>query len=334
MARLTRIKFDDPHEGYYHIISRTVLKSFLLGEIEKEIFFRIMKKLSRVYFVRVPTFSIMSNHFHLIVQMIPSDEISEKELKKRFEIYYNEGVSKKYQRSFDISKATRLRERFADISCFVQDLKQRFSRWYNKQNNGNGHIWSDRFKSVLLEEGRALLACMIYVDLNSVRAGIVDKPEDYRYSGLYQMLSGGRSGKWLDKEILISTILWEMGVENNKKEQISYKSILKYYQLLVYKSGMIEKEGKAHILDKNAELVLKNELNTTLFLHKIRYFTDGVMLGSQAFCNAKYHKFRNYFKTKKERTGNLIFSSKKPSKDEKRDNLLKLYSIRNFSSGG
>ena len=159
MPRIARLKFHDPEEGYYHIISRIVLKSFLLEEGEKEYFLSLLKKLSQVYFVKVQGFTIMSNHVHLICQMIPGDVINDDELKKRFEKYYNEGKPLKKRRVFFKHDYEDYRKRWGDVSKFVQDLKQRFSRWYNKKHNGHGHVWSERFKNVLLNGDRALLAC-------------------------------------------------------------------------------------------------------------------------------------------------------------------------------
>ena len=63
MARLSRLKYSNPEEGYYHVISRTVLQHYLLGETEKEFFQKLLKKLSQVYFVRVATFAVLSNHY-------------------------------------------------------------------------------------------------------------------------------------------------------------------------------------------------------------------------------------------------------------------------------
>jgi len=51
-------------------------------------------------------------------------------------------------------------------------------------NNRSGYLWGDRFKSVLIEKGEGLLNCLAYIDLNPVRAGIVKRPEDYRWSGI------------------------------------------------------------------------------------------------------------------------------------------------------
>ncbi len=61
MARLSRIKFSDPEEGYYHVISRTVQQEFILHEKGKEYFMKLLKKLSQVYFVRVAAFALLSN---------------------------------------------------------------------------------------------------------------------------------------------------------------------------------------------------------------------------------------------------------------------------------
>ncbi|MBN2381736.1 transposase, partial [bacterium] len=172
MARQSRLKYEDPRSGYYHIVTRTVLKSFLLDEIAKEEFLSILRKLSQVYFVKVVSFAIMSNHVHLIVRMLPQEEISDAELRQRHDRYYNEGKTLS-RRRFDPNRSEYFRARFGDLSKFMQDLKQRFSRWYNKRMNNHGHIWGERFTSVLLEAGRALTACMIYVELNSLRAGLV-----------------------------------------------------------------------------------------------------------------------------------------------------------------
>lgn len=317
MPRMARMKYSDPKEGHYHIISRTVLKAFLLKKREKEYFLKLLKKMARVYFVKIETFSVMSNHFHLIIQMIPEDDITDFELRKRFEIYYNEGVPKKWQRVYYKSLAPRLRRRWSDVSIFVQDLKQRFSRWYNKLNDGHGHIWSERFKSILLESNQALLACMAYVELNSVRAGIVKKPEEYRYSGLAHMVTGGRASNWLDNKALRQVLSEEIeGKETDKK-------ILQYYLTFVYSSGMIERDGKARISGKEAEFWVKEkfkDFNIFSFQRRVRFFSEGIILGSKSFCDNKFHEFRSYFQGKKERSGKPVLST----------SSLKLYSIKSF----
>ncbi|MEN8681305.1 MAG: chemotaxis protein CheW, partial [Akkermansiaceae bacterium] len=67
----------------------------------------------------------------------------------------------------------RFKDRFCDVSLFTKELKERFSRWFNKQNGRRGTLWMDRFQSVFVEGEAALATMAAYIDLNPVRAGIV-----------------------------------------------------------------------------------------------------------------------------------------------------------------
>ncbi len=92
----------------------------------------------------------------------------------------------------------RLRRRLGSLSRFVQELKQTSSRWYNKRYNRKGTLWSERFKGIIVERGESQLVCSTYIDLNSVRAGIVQRPEDYRWSSMaLRMGNPGRAKKLL-----------------------------------------------------------------------------------------------------------------------------------------
>ena len=83
-----------------------------------------------------------------------------------------------------------------DLSTFVKELKQRFSRWYNKQTGRKGTLWEERFKSVLIEDSDyALSTITAYIDLNAVRAGMVDDPKDYRFCGYGEAVAGGKAAR-------------------------------------------------------------------------------------------------------------------------------------------
>ena len=77
-----------------------------------------------------------------------------------------------------------IRQKLASLSEFVREIKVYFDRFYNKRHGRRGYFWGDRFKSVIVERGETLVNCLAYIDLNPVRAGIVDKPEDYRWNSL------------------------------------------------------------------------------------------------------------------------------------------------------
>jgi len=341
MARMVRLKYHDPRDGYYHLISRTVLKSFLLDDEAREIFLGILRKLARVYFVKVVTFSLMNNHFHLIVRMLPSEEISDVELEKRFNIYYNEGKQRRNWRPYYVREAGRYRRRYADLSVFVQDLKQRFSRWYNKKMSNEGHVWSDRFKSVMLEDGRALLACMVYVELNSVRAGIVKRPEDFRYCGLSHLVAGGRAAAWLDHETLTrilrpSILVSLVGIEariSDVKDVLQYRgnqtseNDLKRYLSTVYREGMIEVDGKAQIPNDMGEQAQESnfaDIGIFSLRRRMRHFSAGVFVGGKEFCLQRFIEFRQYFQTQKDRQAHRIASQKQT----KSNCIFDLFSMR------
>jgi len=340
MARMARLKYRDPRDGYYHIISRTVLKTFLLDDEAREVFLGILRMLSRVYFVKVVTFSLMSNQFHLIMRMLPSEEIDESELEGRFNIYYNEGKQKRNWRPWHASDALRYRHRFADLSRFVQDLKQRFSRWHNRKRDNQGHVWSERFRSVMLEDGRALLACMVYVELNSIRAGLVERPEEFRYCGLSHLVTGGRASAWLDHgtltRIMNSSLLADIGMTSSdtdkpekEKTYKSNKSDIKQYLELVYREGLIEQASNGHIRsDKGQQTQDTNSFDAGVvsFLQHWQHFSSGVFVGSKEFCTACFNEFREYFQTGVDRQGQRIA----PRKMVTQGSLHDLFALRRF----
>ncbi len=70
----------------------------------------------------------------------------------------------------------------AHLSQAMQRISLRYSLFYKRKYGLVGHLWQDRFKSFIIDNDAYLLTCGIYIELNPVRAGIVDRPEDYRWS--------------------------------------------------------------------------------------------------------------------------------------------------------
>ena len=68
----------------------------------------------------------------------------------------------------------------ADLSEFMREIKVGFARYYNRRHNRRGYFGGDRFKSVIVEKGDTLINCLAYIDLNPLRAGLVERPEEYR----------------------------------------------------------------------------------------------------------------------------------------------------------
>lgn len=63
----------------------------------------------------------------------------------------------------------------------MQQIHSRFGAWYNRDTNRRGPFWSDRFKNAELLDLQAVQECLLYVELNAVRAGLVRRPEQWKY---------------------------------------------------------------------------------------------------------------------------------------------------------
>ena len=75
-------------------------------------------------------------------------------------------------------------QRLTDLSWFFKCLNQPIARQANKEDNCTGHFFESRFKSQALTTEAALIACLAYVDLNPVRAGMADKPETSEHTSI------------------------------------------------------------------------------------------------------------------------------------------------------
>ena len=77
------------------------------------------------------------------------------------------------------------------ISSMMQALGRRYVRYFNRENRRPGTLWEGRFKSSLVQSETYLLICQRYIELNPVRAGMVDDPADYIWSS-YQAHALGK----------------------------------------------------------------------------------------------------------------------------------------------
>ena len=289
MPRIARMIISE-EKSAYHVMSRTALDGLPFGPVEKDAFVRILKRLSRIYFTKILGYAVMGNHFHLLVTMLPHQNFSDEDIKARFLLCYGE------EAEFPEGRIAHYRRKWASLSELVRELKQTFSRYYNREKKRRGPLWGERFKSVIVEKGDTLINCLAYIDLNAVRAGIVKRPDDYRWCSLgYHSQSGNKDG-------FLSTDfgLLEFG-ELDEKERY------RRYRRYVYEAGAVEKhDGKrAKTLDQG--LVEKERENdfvptaTDRFLRRTRYFTDSGVIGTRAFVAEKARNFRHLFQARHEK---------------------------------
>ncbi len=147
----------------------------------------------------------------------------------------------------------------------MRDLKQTFSLFYNKRHGRRGSFWSERFKSVIVDNGDTLINCLAYIDLNPVRAGMVEKPEEYRWSSIGYHIQRNNEDDFLSLDFGLA----EFG-HKNPSERLSH------YRRFVYGKGGVSDLGE----EQEREFKL-SEFDR--FRYRTRYFIDSGIIGSREF---------------------------------------------------
>jgi len=293
MPRIPRMVVTDPgQKAAYHVISRTALDGLPFKQVEKDELVRIIRRFSAVYAVDVVGYAIMGSHFHLLVVVMPGEMVSDEEVRRRFHLLYGEGAA------FPEARLSEYRERFSSLSAYIKDIKQTFSNFYNKRKKRKGTLWGERFKSVIVQQGNALTNCLAYVDLNAVRAGIVKRPEEYRWCSIgYRIQTGNKDG-FLSAELGTP----EFGGADPARMLGNYREFL-------YHVGAIEKKGKAKISQKILDKETATGFNLPQkerFRYRSRYFTDSGIIGSRAFVETTYGTFRDRLQMRRDKIPEAI----------------------------
>lgn len=106
------------------------------------------------------------------------------------------------------------------IPQLMQAVGRRYVRTYNLRHGRTGTLWEGRYKSTLIQAERYLLACMVYLDLNPVRAAMVADPADYAWSSHQHYI-----GRRVDKLVTPHPLYWELGNTPFAREQ-AYGSLV------------------------------------------------------------------------------------------------------------
>jgi len=283
MSRIARMLRPDK-TTVYHVISRSALSGFPLNDADKDHLVFLLRKQSKLFFVDVLGFCMMGNHVHLALRVHPESSVDDAQVRERLEAYRGKDAFISAQ---DITMG---RKRLCSLSEFMRTFKQSFSWYFNKKHNRKGYFWGDRYKSVIVEEGQTLINLLAYIDLNPIRAGIVKRPENYRWSGFGYLVQTG------NRDNLVSL---DLGLpEWNEGETAD---IMRRYRKFIYETGALD-TGKGKPLDP---AVVKKEKakkfrisRAELFAHRCRYFTDSGIIGSKEFVDKAFQEMRHLLKSK------------------------------------
>lgn len=275
-----------PERALYHVMSRALEKRAIFDGLAAEMFRRFLRQVEAFSGVKVVTYCVMSNHFHILLQVPERQSISDEEMFLRLERGFSPAACARFQDLWNrhllqgnTSGLDKLREgvlqRMFDLSFFMKELKQRFSTWHNHRHNRKGPVWEERFKSTLIENKPGYLAtAAAYIDLNPVRAGLVKDPKDHRFCGYAEAVAGEANALEGLREIA--------GMFGAKTDP---DWVLGTYRMLLFGKG-VGKEGKPGFAQEVVDHVFAEKGAPKPWeqaAQRLRWLTEGAVIGSWAY---------------------------------------------------
>ncbi len=315
----------------------------------------------------------MSNHFHLLVEVPPrpKERVSDEWILEKLALLYSPqqladvrhqlGLFARVDTEKGREEYEAYREKFLyrmwDLGQFMKTLKQRFTQWYNRHHGVKGTLWEQQYKSVIVESGEAARVMAAYIDLNPVRAGIVQDPKDYRWCGYAEAVVGAtyREEKLARMRLveLMKTVdrSHQGAVLPEELQSYGWRSIAGRYRLMLFEEGRAGYENPATVNSDSQrqqtrrgftekEIEIEKERGgklslPTILRSRIRYFSDGAIIGSNRYVEEVFQGCRAWFGPKRRRGSKVIQHFVNRSREEGRSSpssqiypLPKLYAAR------
>ena len=289
--RTARVK--DDRAATYHVITRVIDRRRIMNHQEKERFLGLMRRVETFADVKVMTYALLDDHLHILLHVPERRDVSDEEFLRRLLFLSDPHQVKATTRKLAAFRAegdheaaealkTGYTYRMYDLSEFVKTLKQRYTQSYNGRHERSGTLWESRFKSVLLEGRRNVRAIVAaYIDLNAVRANIVDDPKDYRFCGYAEAIAGSKLAQDGIGAVMLS--LDQPGAWATAAGKYREWLYIKGEKRTFNQNGTPMRRGFDHeqvkaVLDAGGKLSMQEVIRC-----RVRYFSDGLVLGSRVF---------------------------------------------------
>jgi len=230
MALPRRTYVQEGQEGVYHCFSRCVRRAFLCGfdpltlrdfSHRKAWLVERLRNLAAIFAIEVCAYAIMETHYHCVLRTRPDIVAlwSDWEVATRWLTLFPRHrdmngsplppLEEEIRALADCpERIALLRKRLCSLSWFMGQLNESIARAANKEDKVKGRFWEARFKCQALLDEAAITACMVYVDLNPVRAGLAGTPEESDFTSIQERIRA-----W-QKETTISAAPSEAAVQN------------------------------------------------------------------------------------------------------------------------
>ena len=284
--------------------------------------------------IRVLSYVIMDNHFHLLLEVPPKKkgatvEMSDEAFLAKVQSFYSKthylGVVQMLEQfrktDLDVSAEelkAKYTHRMHDLSVFMQCLKMRFTQWFNKTHQRTGTLWEGRFKSILVQDGYASRVIAAYIDLNPIRACMVEKPEDYAWSSYGEAMKPiADAGRAVARagicHVLQKNKETSCRVPKNLTAMTWNNGAAEQYRMMLFADGAetfvdspstgeiyqkirkgFKRKDVAKVLSHGGKLTFGESLRC-----RVRYLSDGLTFGSKDFVDHIFEMSRDRFGKKR-----------------------------------
>ena len=168
----------------YHLTHRCHNREFLLKfQKDRTVYWRMLRERVRKFGISLFNACVTSNHVHLLLRPDPSGALE-------------------------------------SLSRFMQSLEGDFSQYYNRRKRRQNAFWGDRYHGTMIEFGEHLWKCLLYIDLNMVRAGVVGHPREWEWTGYQELMGLRKRYRLLDVPTLMEYL--GAGTEQSFRENYAY----------------------------------------------------------------------------------------------------------------
>ena len=297
MTRARQGLIDLATTSYYHVISRCVRRAFLCGEDKysgknfnhrRQWLIDRVKLLATIFSIDIAAYAIMSNHYHLVLRVDRDTALSwsiDKVIVRWYQLYNGAPLIDLYLNGQLTDKSSlamvdeiveKWRCRLYDISWFMRNLNETIARAANKEDNCKGRYWEGRFKSQALLDETALLSCMVYVDLNPIRAGMCENLVDSDFTSIQERIEQFKRHKNRQKN-KINTIdqqpisLRPFGL--SQEEQAIPFNIADYFELADWSGRAVHPKKRGFIAESQPKLLALLAIDDNFWFEAIKNFS-------------------------------------------------------------
>jgi len=262
---------------YYHLMNRIAGEpgEYPFGDTEKEMLIRLLKAASCLFTVEPLGYQIMGNHWHIICHA-PAEVLSPAAVAERYNRFYKE---RKTLLLPEDPNCARIAADMRDISCFMRWIQQRFTTWFNRTRptRRRGTLWAGRFKSTVLGRDTALWECLCYVEMNALRAGLVDNPADYRFGSWGEWCG---SGQHPFAQNLLRCL---PAYEGTEARSTTLAAIQSRFRVDLARRLACEEGESTEKIEEAMTAAAARPRFTLRLGRRVRYWSDGLIIGRKIF---------------------------------------------------